>query len=44
MTESSDPDQMSRNVRDTNAKYWDMRMGDEYREIPPVFVARVRLL
>jgi 2-polyprenyl-3-methyl-5-hydroxy-6-metoxy-1,4-benzoquinol methylase len=29
MTESSDPNQMSLNAWDTNAEFWDARMGDE---------------
>lgn len=29
MTKSSDPNQMSRNAWDTNAEFWDARMGDE---------------
>ena len=29
MSESSDPNQMSRNAWDTNAEFWDARMGDE---------------
>jgi hypothetical protein len=44
MTESSDPNQVSRTAWDTNARVWDAHMGDEYSEIPPVLVARMRLL